>query len=270
MTDRSNEGAYRFEPRPMPTQEAIADDLRRLATGSGKGTVSYDAYKADGAFSVHAVVKAYGKWNSALQAAGLSLTHRNWIDQDFQAGLKAVWDHLKHRPTYGEYKVWGPKLGFPGISTLEVRYGSYSKALAQIFGVPAGTPASPPSRRVRPDRRRHATGEPIHHPVMPYAPINEMGTVALLGVMAHELGIVIEGVRGAFPDVAARRLNPVNGRYEPVEIEVEYKSSSYLSHGHPIDANVPIVCWIHDWEDCPPEIEVIELQQVLRRRRRSG
>jgi hypothetical protein len=47
-----------------------------------------------------------------------------------------------------------------------------------------------------------------------------------------------------------------------VLIEFEYQSSNFHDHGHsPEDCDL-IVCWIHDWEDCP--IEVLELMSQVK------
>jgi hypothetical protein len=44
-------------------------------------------------------------------------------------------------------------------------------------------------------------------------------------------------------------------------IKVEYQSSNFKSHGYdPAGADM-IVCWIHDWLDCP--LEVLELRSVI-------
>ena len=52
-------------------------------------------------------------------------------------------------------------------------------------------------------------------------------------------------------------------RWKEVRIEFEYESKSFEVHGHdPSRADV-IVCWIHNWQACPKEIEVLELSTLL-------
>ncbi|HKV95245.1 MAG TPA: hypothetical protein VJW20_22055 [Candidatus Angelobacter sp.] len=42
----------------------------------------------------------------------------------------------------------------------------------------------------------------------------------------------------------------------------EYESKNFVLHGHDPKKCV-IVCWRHNWKECPAEIEVIELCRVF-------
>jgi hypothetical protein len=46
-----------------------------------------------------------------------------------------------------------------------------------------------------------------------------------------------------------------------VRIEFEYRSRNFAAHRHDPGGCDPIVCWVHDWPDCP--IEVLELRQAM-------
>ncbi len=65
-----------------------------------------------------------------------------------------------------------------------------------------------------------------------------------------------------FPTVKQnRRIDSKKDHWERVRIEFEYKSSNFREHGHnPTKCDI-IVCWEHDWKECP--IKVVELKQVL-------
>ncbi len=105
-------------------------------------------------------------------------------------------------------------------------------------------------------------GEPINFRGLIYAPVNENGVVFLFGLVAKDLGIMVEGVQEAFPDAFGRRL--VGDRYYPVEIEFKFKSSGYRNTYYKDKLMCDIlVCWEHDWRDHPPEIEVIELKSRI-------
>ena len=52
-------------------------------------------------------------------------------------------------------------------------------------------------------------------------------------------------------------------RWEEVRIEFEYESRSFSAHGHDPNGVDVIVCWRHNWKECPKEIEVIELSTLL-------
>ncbi len=54
------------------------------------------------------------------------------------------------------------------------------------------------------------------------------------------------------------------GEWQHVTIEFEFKSSNFHVHGHPPNGCDIIVCWEHNWAECPPELEVIALRDVIR------
>lgn len=103
-------------------------------------------------------------------------------------------------------------------------------------------------------------GEPINYGGLVYAPVNELGVVLLFGMVFEELGMVVEEVRNYFPDATIRRFNGRGWNKEFVEFE--YKSSQYKLHKHPLGGCDIIVCWLHDWIDCP--LEVCELKSLIR------
>ena len=73
---------------------------------------------------------------------------------------------------------------------------------------------------------------------------------------------IVEAIKTGFPDCVGKRLIDKNKNlWEPVFIEFEYKSKNLLAHGHDASKCDVIVCWIHDWADCP--IEVIELKNIV-------
>jgi hypothetical protein len=90
-----------------------------------------------------------------------------------------------------------------------------------------------------------------------YAPTNESGVVCLFGAMAQQLGFMVLRIQTEFPDCEAIRL-VAPGRYQRVRIEFEYESRNFLSHGHDAEECDLIVCWEHNWRECP--LEVVELR----------
>jgi hypothetical protein len=105
-------------------------------------------------------------------------------------------------------------------------------------------------------------GELIDFRGLRHAPINENGVIYLFGMVSHELGFMVEAVHAAFPDCEAKRHIGKN-RYQRVRIKFEYNSSSFASNGYdPAGADM-IVCWVHDWHDCP--LEIIELKSAIDR-----
>jgi len=101
---------------------------------------------------------------------------------------------------------------------------------------------------------------------MTYEPVSEMGVLALFAMLAEELGIVFECVGAGFPDIIAKRRDPKTGRHTPILIEAEFKSSNFVRHGHSPDGCNMVVCWLDDWAERPPGIEVLCLKRYLRER----
>jgi Homing endonuclease associated repeat len=114
-------------------------------------------------------------------------------------------------------------------------------------------------------RHRAVTGSPIYgRPLFPYplihAPINENGVILLFGMLAQRLGYAVGRVKAEFPDCDAfRELGP--NKWQPLRIEFEYESRNFLIHKHPLLGCDLIVCWKHNWPECP--IEVLELEKVV-------
>jgi hypothetical protein len=94
---------------------------------------------------------------------------------------------------------------------------------------------------------------------MQYAPQNELGVVFLFAHVARRKQFRIDEIRPQFPDCLAYRRIGDNERL--VRIEFEFRSSSFKAHGHDPKRCDCIVCWHHDWPDCPDRIEVIELKK---------
>jgi hypothetical protein len=110
---------------------------------------------------------------------------------------------------------------------------------------------------------RPLLGAPTQFPGLAHEPINEMGVLVLFAMLSRQLGFILDSVQAAFPDVLARmEVHP--GRWQPVRIEVEYLSSGFRRHGHDPRQCDLIVCWRHDWKNCPPNLQVLELSKVVK------
>jgi hypothetical protein len=121
-----------------------------------------------------------------------------------------------------------------------------------------------------------ADGNPISGPIIfkdrpmygrvmrPYplicAPVNEMGVVFLFGAMAERLGFWVLRIQTEYPDCEALRIVDED-RLQLVKIEFEHQSRNFLKHMHNVDGADLLVCWKHNWPECP--LEVVELKTVL-------
>ena len=114
-----------------------------------------------------------------------------------------------------------------------------------------------------PTKDRIRFGAPIDFRGVRHAPLNEQGVVYLFGMVSRELGFLIESVRTGYPDCEGKRcVDAKKGHWEQVQIEFEYRSSNFKEHGHSLDGCDIIVCWEHDWQDCP--LEVLELKSAIK------
>ena len=95
-----------------------------------------------------------------------------------------------------------------------------------------------------------------------YGPTNEGGVISLFGAMAVSLGFLILRIQTEFPDCEALRVAGKD-RNRPVKIEFELESRNFLRHGHDPNGCDIVVCWEHNWPECP--LEVIELKKEIAR-----
>jgi hypothetical protein len=110
-------------------------------------------------------------------------------------------------------------------------------------------------------------GEPMELGLMRWTPTNEMGVVALFIEFRKELGFpIVDFIRPQFPDAAVFEQTK-NGHVKRY-IEFEYRSTGFRSHLTSNRKCHYVVCWEHDWKDCPiPAIELkVKIPEILRRR----
>ena len=109
-------------------------------------------------------------------------------------------------------------------------------------------------------KEKSVVGDLINFRGLVYSPMNENGVIFIFGKVIEDLNMYIEEIKPGFPDCIGRRFT---GRgWEKVSIEFEYRSSNFGEHKHnPKECDI-IVCWEHDWPECP--IEVIELRDRIK------
>ena len=83
----------------------------------------------------------------------------------------------------------------------------------------------------------------------------------LFGAVARDLGFRIARVQNGYPDCEAMRV-VAPGRLQRLFIEFEYESRNFLLHQHAPGRCNMIVCWRHNWPECP--LEVLELSKAVK------
>jgi hypothetical protein len=112
-------------------------------------------------------------------------------------------------------------------------------------------------------REGEIVGSRIDSPILNYAPLNELGVVVLFGFYMQELGFShLEQIRTQFPDAIGMQRLP-DGRLQRVRLEFEYESKNFEQHGHDPKQCDIVICWAHNWKNCPPNLQVIELKSFI-------
>jgi hypothetical protein len=133
-----------------------------------------------------------------------------------------------------------------------------------------GQPDHQPSSSLPLSKLRHPPlddrptyGRPMDFRGLRHEPVNEQGVVLLFGIVAKELGYIVEAVQSAFPDCEAKRQTGPQ-RWQGVHIEFEFESRNFRDHGHPFTGCDVVVCWRHNWPDHPAQIEILELSTLIK------
>jgi hypothetical protein len=116
---------------------------------------------------------------------------------------------------------------------------------------------------MRNGKSRSVVGDPINFRGMAHAPTNEAGVVALFSMVARDMGMYIERIGTEYPDCIVRRDN--GEAWEELAVEFEWDSRSFREHKHDPSQCDLVICWRDNWIDRPPELEVIQLSEEIKR-----
>ena len=271
----------------MPDKQHILDSIRAIARGLGRAPTRSEFVRLAG-ISEYSISQCFPSWNDAVRSAGLRANTMNVRLEDSE--LLKDWAEIVRAnraiPARRAYR----RLGKYDPRTLERRFGTWSSLpevflnfakdnpewadVAALLPVPVlkqeqgsnHDPASPvlqKKTRHVPLKDRAIYGNPTHFLGLRHEPVNEQGVVLLFGMLAKELGYLVESVQTGFPDCEAmRQITPE--RWQRVRIEFEFESRNFRDHGHPPTGCDLIVCWRHNWGECPQHIEIVELSNVIK------
>lgn len=286
-------------PNNLPDRTDVLDAIRAAADALGE-PLSRSKFLAHSGMTEYQVLTHFPSWRTALKAAGIQSDDTNIRLDDEQ--LLHDWAELvrKNReiPTMVQYRRegnFGPNTFFKHFgswSTIPEHFrkfaigkpewadvlallpappSSHTGATEQASITPEeGSPAPSPPSVPQHDRlgRRQTYGNPIDFRGLRHEPINENGVIFLFGMVAKELGYYVEAVQAGFPDCEAKR-QVAAGKWQRVRIEFEYESRNFRDHDHPPDGCDVLVCWRHNWPDCPASIEILELERVIKQLSKS-
>lgn len=276
----------------MDVREEIIREIQRVARAIEPKSLTLRVFRREGRISDNKVRYHFGTWNEAVKAAGLKPNpshipvsgYTTLDDTELLQEIGDLWQRVGRRPNDSLMTSQGKFSTRP----YKNRWGSFHRAVDEyikLYGEPNSTlsigkktkhrSSTATTTQTRPivvapthkpkaiaNRQRILYGEPIDFRGLRYAPINEQGVVYLFGLVSRELGFLIESIRTDYPDCEGKRsLDDSGTKWQHVRIEFEYRSKNFVEHGHDPDECDLIVCWIHDWEDCP--IEVLELRSAI-------
>ncbi|HTQ59111.1 MAG TPA: hypothetical protein VMI32_02740 [Candidatus Solibacter sp.] len=286
----------------MPDKRKILNSIAAAARKLGRAP-SRAEFQSQCGISAYFVLQYFRTWSEAVRAAGLRPYTRN-AKIESRALLEdwgeAVRKNRAILPRHihlrlGNYNPGTLAKRFGGWGAVPEAFRNFAKGKREWADVMALLPPCATRRAARPTgrkatrqlprsgpapaiaarRRWHVRlrGRPIYGNPSPFQwlrhePVNEQAVVFLFGMLAKKLGYWVQNVQKGFPDCEAlRQIGP--GRWQRVSIEFEFESKNYREHGHPISGCDVIVCWRHNWPECPRHIEVIELAGVIESMRKA-
>ena len=265
------------------SKDDVLNELIRVSKSLNVESLREKDFRKNSKISLAVVQNNFGSWNEAIREAGLVPTSQEYKKRKKIDDHELLEDLIRLHKEYGKEPTGiliNAKGKFSARTYME-RWGSTQQAFLmaknrlgnEIFY--SGQAKNDTTRNIKiisttvkpkaqQKEKRLVFGEPINFRGLRFAPVNEQGVVFLFGMLSHELGYHIEIVRTDFPDCEGKRcFDKVRNQWEHIKIEFEYKSSNFREHGHDENECDIIVCWVHDWTECP--LEVLELRSTIQR-----
>jgi hypothetical protein len=274
----------------MRTRDEIIEAARRAAQEHG-GIISRSDFERITGINQYHIYRLFpeGGWGEVKQLAGIK---RHPKDNESVSDEKILKEFHNVTKSLGKIPTWSLFSSTASISADVVRrrFGGLQGTLKQyrvwlethdpnspildMLQIKSKHEIPPPPTPLPQDAARPAAiaewaksdgpefGPPINFRGLRHAPINEQGVVFLFGMVSYELGFIVEAVHASYPDCEAKRcIDRRRDRWQRVRIEFEFRSSHFRDHGHDQRNCDLIVCWEHNWAECP--VEVIELRKII-------
>src|SRR6266404_5659357 len=242
--------------KALPEKQDVLDAIRSAARKVGHPP-SRTEFKISSRMSEYQVLRHFPSWREAVRASGLEPDSTNIrLDDDT---LLQDWGEIvrKNRqiPTRDQYRREGSfspgafEKHFGPWSAIPAKFKQFANDKTEWTDVVALLPVSKPKRigasastgasfgePVIPsilNKQKYAKlndrptyGNPIDFRGLRHEPVNEQGVVFLFGMLAKELGYLVEAVERGFPDCEAKR-QMAPGRWQRVRIEFEFESRNF-------------------------------------------
>jgi hypothetical protein len=279
------DGQKRAGARSAPGRQEIIAEIQKLKKKLGRIPTLRELVKRT-SVSRFAIAAKFGMYKNALVECGLYKPGNKLSVDELFRDWAAVARKLGKVPSIAEYGrhakySHGPLIGHFGgwrhvpagllqhgrAQQMEQEWPDVMQLLAwYVQPGPGGAgarkqlPPGPamPKPRIAPDEPIY--GAPFFVTPLAMAPTCENGVIFLFATVARDLGFMMIRLQTGFPDGEGfREVEP--GRWQLKKIEFELESRNYVTHGHPLGGAHILVCWKHNWEECP--LEVIELRKLV-------
>jgi hypothetical protein len=275
-------------PMPMPmSKEEVLTAIRECANEVGRcpTLVQMRKFKNVG---LRTLRRHFSSYTQALREAGFDphgSGHRlsletlfvEWAQIAHQLGripsLRDYENHGRHSagPLLTRFGAWSEVpaglLQFANEKSLETEWPDVLEMIRVQEAAVVVAERSPWKARLM--KEKPVYGSPLRAASLAHAPTNEMGVIYLFGMLAGELGFMVTRMQKEFPDCEAM-LQVEPGQWQRLRLEFEFESRNFLVHEHDASACDLIVCWVHNWPECPENLDVLELSGVVPPRARSG
>lgn len=214
-----------------------------------------ERYEEAGRYTITPFVRRYRSW-LAVPAAFKELAK--------QEGIEAQWkDVLEMVKAAPEGRAIDQR-GWPGEKPDGAAPTGAGRPWRSVGGMgrSSGARGGSRSNRQKCFRDRPLAGPPLLIEGLGHEPMNELCVVFLFGMLAHRMGFRVLSFQQGFPDCEAmREVRP--GCWQRARIEIEHESRNFYRHRHNPEGCDLIICWRHNWKECPRDLEVIELRRFV-------
>ena len=233
-----------------PDLTSIMLDWAMVARKLGRAPTEYEYVRA-GKYSAKPLLRHFGKW---------SLVPENFVRFVRERKIQRAWRDVVEMMVKRQAAI-----AQTATRILDAARSAKADTVKLEWNAERGTQ----QLRLRARPGRPVYGAAMVGPGMIHEPVNEDGVICLFGMLVERLGLVVRRIQSQFPDCEVL-YETEPGRWINLNIEFEFESRNYAKHEHPHQGCDLLVCWIHNWRQCPAEIEVLELRKTVREIGRSG
>jgi hypothetical protein len=255
------------------SKDGLIARMKEVAARTGKPRVTRAQFWHETGIPNSQITRHFESFAALVKASGLPdhFERKRIPEERLLRGMRDVFLAEGGIVTQARFE----RLGVHAVNTYVYRWGTWRRAIAALRQwIERHEPDFPHLGELRAycDRRVRLTpppsdaaasgrryGAPLRFRALEHEPTSESGVIFLFGLVAEDLGFIVEALAAEFPDAEAKRR--VGRDWRRVRIEFERDSRSFQRHGHDPAGCDLIVCWEHNWPDCP--LEVLELKSAV-------